>query len=108
MPTPMSWKTVCLAIVLALALCLGAWGQAPAEEIEGPIRPSPNPMNVTTDIPILRPVGLIMIPVTSIIYVIGYPFAKASGSEDDAYRSLVGNTIDFTFERPLGRGAPFE
>jgi hypothetical protein len=65
-------------------------------------------MNVATDVLILRPVGLVMIPVTAIIYVIGYPFAKTSGSEAEAYQSLLGNTIDYTFKRPLGGGAPFE
>jgi hypothetical protein len=104
-----SWKIVGLATLLALVLCPGsAWAQAPAEDIEGPVEAGPNPMNVATDILIMRPVGLVMIPVTALIYVIGYPFAAASDSEQEAYESLVGKTIDFTFERPLGRGAPFE
>ncbi len=124
-----SCKTVCLVIIMVLTLCPGGWAQAPDEkrdapQAEGeepiekndapeeaydrPIKPGPNPMNVATDILILRPVGLVMIPVTAIIYVIGYPFAKASGAEKEAYQSLVGDTIDYTFERPLGEGAPFE
>ncbi len=108
-PNPISWKPICLALILALALCPGAWGESPSEAIDDdPIKQDPNPMNVATDILLLRPVGLVMIPVTAIVYVIGYPFAKASGTEDEAYQSLVGNTIEYTFERPLGEGAPFE
>ena len=103
-----AWKTVCLVVVLTLVLGQGVWAQAPEEDIKGPFKAGPNPMNVATDILILRPVGLVMIPVTAIVYVIGYPFAKASGSEEEAYQSLVGNTIEYTFERPLGGGAPFE
>ena len=108
-PKAKAWKPICLALTLALALCPGAWGEAPTEEIEdGPIKQDPNPMNVATDVLLLRPLGLIMIPVTAIVYVIGYPFAKASGSEDEAYQATIGNTIAYTFDRPLGEGAPFE
>ena len=126
MKTAMPWKMICLTIVLALVLNPGVcWSQPPAakqdvpvekdeatpeepEENEASIKPGPNPMNVATDILILRPVGLVMIPVTAIIYVIGYPFAAASGTQEETYQSLVGNTIEYTFERPLGEGAPFE
>ena len=103
-----SWKTAFLIISLVLALCPCAWSQGLEEAHDEPIRPTPNPMNVTTDVLILRPIGLVMIPVTSIIYVISYPFTKASGSEAEAYQSLVGDTIAYTFERPLGEGVPFE
>ena len=122
MNTAKSWITVFLLIVLCLVNCPGTWAQAPdtkkdaptaqgetlEEEREQPIKPGPNPMNVTTDALILRPVGLVMIPVTAIIYVISYPFAKASGTEKETYQALVGDTIDYTFKRPLGEGAPFE
>ncbi len=129
MPIAISCKSLCLLVILLLVLPTGAWSQAadgkpgaPAaaqektaaagdiskEAAERPIRPGPNPMNVATDALILRPVGLVMIPVTAIIYAIGYPFAKAAGSEEEAYKALVGDTIDYTFKRPLGEGAPFE
>ncbi len=129
MKTATSYKTICLVLSLVLALCPAAWSQAPDvkqtgpaekqtetaaesetpdEEFDRPIRPTPNPMNVATDILVLRPVGLVMIPVTAIIYVIGYPFIKASGTEEETYQALVGDTIEYTFERPLGEGAPFE
>jgi hypothetical protein len=65
-------------------------------------------MNVTADVLILRPVGIIMIPVTGLIYVLGLPFALAAGNEREVYQSLLGDTIAYTFHRPLGRGKPFE
>ena len=49
-----------------------------------------------------------MIPVMGLIYGLGYPFAKAAGNEKEVYQSVLGDTIDFTFRRPLGRGEPFE
>jgi hypothetical protein len=103
-----SWKATLLVIFLVLVLCPGVWSQVLEDERDGPVRQSPNPMNVTTDVLLLRPVGLVMIPVTAIIYVISYPFAKASGSQEETYQSLVGDTIAYTFKRPLGEGAPFE
>ena len=108
MITVTSWKTTCLVVVLALALCPAGGAQVIEEAHEAPIKPNPNPMNVATDALILRPIGLVMIPVTTVLFVISYPFAKASGSEDQTYRALVGDTIEYTFKRPLGEGAPFE
>jgi hypothetical protein len=108
MVAPKSWRIIGLVVLLTLALCPVTWAQAPEAEVKGPFKAGPNPMNVVTDILILRPVGLVMIPVTAIIYVIGYPFAKTSGSDAEAYQSLVGNTIEYTFKRPLGGGEPFE
>jgi hypothetical protein len=99
-------------IILVLVLLMSAGpvlgDQAPREPQIGPVKPSPNPMNVATDILILRPVGLVMIPVSAVIYGLGWPFAKASGSEKEAFDALVGQTVEFTFRRPLGQGAPFE
>lgn len=103
-----SWQAALLAVVLVLVLCPGVWSQVLEDERDEPVRQSPNPMNVTTDALLLRPIGLVMIPVTAIIYVISYPFAKASGSQEETYQSLVGDTIAYTFKRPLGEGAPFE
>lgn len=96
---------------VVLLVLIGAWGSGPAfaeEPYVGPHMPPPNPMNVAADVLILRPVGLIMIPVTGLIYGLGYPFAKAAGNEQEVYQSLLGDTIAYTFHRPLGRGEPFE
>jgi len=99
-------------IILILVLLMSAGpvlsDETPRDTNVAPVKPSPNPMNVATDILILRPVGLVMIPVTAVIYGLGWPFAKASGSEKEAFDALVGQTVEFTFRRPLGQGAPFE
>ncbi len=97
-----------MVLVMVLIGALGH-GQVLAEEpFIAPHTPPPNPMNVAADVLILRPVGLIMIPVTGLVYGLGYPFAKAAGNEREVYQSLLGDTIDYTFHRPLGRGEPFE
>ena len=97
--------------IILFVLLVGALapGRALAEDpFLAPRTPPPNPMNVAADVLILRPVGLIMIPVTGLVYGIGYPFAKAAGNEQEVYQSLLGDTIAYTFQRPLGRGEPFE
>lgn len=99
-------RPIALLVLLTVALLVG---NAYAEEMPAdPQTPPPNPMNVAADALILRPLGLIMIPVTGLVYILGYPFAKAAGNEQEAYQSLLGNTIDDTFHRPLGRGEPFD
>ena len=100
------WAWLVLLVILTAGIGAGdAWGEEP---YVAPRTPAPNAMNVAADILVLRPVGLVMIPVTGLIYAIGYPFARAAGNEQEVYQSLLGDTIDTTFHRPLGRGEPFE
>ena len=105
------WHTRICAGLLLITMVIGPTGVGNVlgdDTIIEPRQPPPSPMNVTADALILRPVGLIMIPVMGLVYAISYPFARASGSEEETYQSLLGDTIDFTFYRPLGRGEPFE
>jgi len=100
----------CTGIILIAILGSGlgaglAFGDMPYND---PQTPPPNPMNVTADALILRPVGLIMIPVMGLVYCISFPFAKMAGNEQETYQSVLGDTIDFTFRRPMGRGEPFD
>jgi hypothetical protein len=109
----MRTKLTCV-LVVALALTASTvWPPAASKALAAQIQRgdslhSPNPMNVTTDILVLRPVGLVMIPVLGLVYLIGLPFAATSDSVAETHQALIGDTIDFTFKRPLGRGAPFE
>ena len=108
----MSRTVIRIGSALMLVIFLGvttAPGLAFSEDTyHDPQKPPPNPMNATMDTLILRPVGLIMIPVMGLVYCISYPFAKAAGNEQETYQSLLGDTIDYTFRRPIGRGEPFD
>ena len=100
------WSVTLFVMLLITAMGTGtALGEEPFIE---PQTPPPNPMNVTADALILRPVGLVMIPVMGLVYAISYPFAKAAGNEQETYQSVLGDTIDYTIHRPMGRGEPFE
>ena len=97
-----------IILVAIIGVTIGAGNVFGDEQFIEPRTPPPNPMNVTADALILRPVGLVMVPVMGLVYGISYPFAKAAGNEQETYQSLLGDTIDYTFHRPMGRGAPFE
>jgi len=97
-----------IILLAIIGVTMGAGNVFGDEQFIEPRTPPPNPMNVTADALILRPVGLVMVPVMGLVYAISYPFAKAAGNEQETYQSLLGDTIDYTFHRPMGRGAPFE
>ena len=100
------WAGIILITILGSAM--GAGLAFSEESYKDAQTPPPNPMNVTADALILRPVGLIMIPVMGLVYCISYPFAKMAGNEQETYQSVLGDTIDYTFHRPMGRGEPFD
>ena len=100
------WAGIILITIIGSTMGVGlAFSEEPYKD---PQTPPPNPMHVTADALILRPVGLIMIPVMGLVYCISYPFAKMAGNEQETYQSVLGDTIDFTFRRPMGRGEPFD
>ncbi len=101
------WAAIILVSIL-VSVIVGAGTTWSDDQFKEPRTPPPNPMNVTADALILRPVGLVMIPVMGLVYGLSYPFAKAAGNEQETYQSLLGDTIDYTFHRPMGRGEPFD
>jgi hypothetical protein len=108
MPTTAARLWRHLVALTLLSVVIGAGNALGADQSIEPRLPPPNPMNVAADALILRPVGLVMIPVAGLVYALGYPFARAAGNQQEVYQSLLGDTIDFTFHRPLGRGEPFD
>ena len=97
-------------IILVAIICviMGAGNVFGDEQFIEPRTPPPNPMNVTADALILRPVGLVMVPVMGLVYAISYPFAKTPGNEQETFFNDTATTEIYTFHRPMGRGAPFE
>ena len=51
---------------------------------------------------IVRPVSLVCLGVTSLVFLIGWPFAAAGGNEDEAKQALLKDPVQYTFKRPLG------
>ena len=51
---------------------------------------------------IVRPVSLVCLGVTSLVFLVGWPFAAAGGNQADAKQKLLKDPVDYTFKRPLG------
>ena len=51
---------------------------------------------------IVRPVSLVCLGVSSLVFLIGWPFAAAGGNQAQAKQLLLKDPVDYTFKRPLG------
>ena len=51
---------------------------------------------------IVRPVSLVCLGVTSLVFLVGWPFAAAGGNQAEAKQKLLKDPVDYTFKRPLG------
>ena len=51
---------------------------------------------------IVRPVSLVCLGVTSLVFLIGWPFAAAGGNQAEAKQKLLKDPVEYTFKRPLG------
>jgi len=51
---------------------------------------------------IVRPVSLVCLGVSSLVFLIGWPFAAAGGNQDEAKQKLLKDPVRYTFKRPLG------
>ena len=91
--TPLIIFTI-LAMVLA-PLCPSALA---AETQLG----QPTPGNTFIDALIYRPVGLVAIPVGTVLFIITIPFSALGGNVDQAFGNLVVAPAKYTFCRPLG------
>ncbi len=51
---------------------------------------------------IVRPVSLVCLGVSSLVFLIGWPFAALGGNQDMAKQKMLKDPVEFTFKRPLG------
>ena len=61
-----------------------------------------DPILMTTDIALARPVGAVATVAGLAIFVVSAPFSALGGNSQDAWDSLVASPADYTFKRPLG------
>lgn len=66
-----------------------------------------NPFTVTMDVVIVRPISLVMIPVTSVLCVLALPYTLAQGNTGEVFDMMVVDTCRYTFTRPIGHDTPF-
>lgn len=63
----------------------------------------PSPVAMTVDLLICRPLGLVAMLCSTVIFVVSSPFSALGGNIDEAWDSLVVVPVDYTFIRPLGQ-----
>ena len=100
-------KSVVLAVVLLLSLSL-ALGPAAALAMEvedGGIyifQTEPSGEAMIGDALIVRPVSIVCLGVSSLVFLVGWPFAAAGGNAAEAKQKLLKDPVQYTFKRPLG------
>ena len=65
-------------------------------------RTEPSGEAMIGDALIVRPVSLVCLGVSSLVFLIGWPFAAAGGNQDQAKQTLLKDPVQYTFKRPLG------
>ncbi|MBC8412683.1 MAG: hypothetical protein ISR96_06270 [Nitrospira sp.] len=58
--------------------------------------------NIMADTLILRPMGFLATVVGTSLFLVSYPIAKITDSEDTSYKVLIKEPVDYTFKRPIG------
>jgi hypothetical protein len=99
-------KFITYTVVMLLSLSISlAPVSALAMEERGDVfvfRSEPSGEAMIGDALIVRPVSLVCLGVSSLVFLIGWPFAAAGGNEDQAKQALLKDPVQYTFKRPLG------
>lgn len=65
-------------------------------------RSEPTAKAMIGDALVVRPLSLAFLAVTSVVFLVGWPFAAAGGNSEEAKQALLKDPVQFTFQRPLG------
>jgi len=65
-------------------------------------RSEPTGKAMLGDALVVRPLSLACLAVTSVVFLIGWPFAAAGGNSEEAKQALLKDPVQYTFKRPLG------
>lgn len=84
-------------VIIVLAGFLGAAPVA-AEEWD-----RPTGTEITFDLAIARPIGVVSLAAGASIFIVSFPFAVVAGGVRDTANALVGEPYRFTFVRDLGQ-----
>lgn len=65
-------------------------------------RREPNGFEMAGDAIIVRPFAIVGLAVSSVVWVLGWPFAKLGGNTEAAKEQLIIAPYHYAFRRPLG------
>jgi len=95
--TPKSRLPVVFLLIAAFVFTPFAAAGAPEDQLH-----ESSPFNSFIDAILLRPAGLLLIPIGFCAFVISLPFSATGGNVSGAFDDLVKAPARYTFERPLG------
>ena len=65
-------------------------------------RTEPSAAAMMGDVLVVRPIALVGLGVTSLSFLISWPFSALGGNSDVAKQKLLKDPVNYTFKRPLG------
>jgi hypothetical protein len=71
--------------------------------VKDPYAEQNDPMAMTMDLIIARPMGLVATLAGTLVFVISVPFSALGGNTGESWDSLVASPAEYTFKRPLGQ-----
>lgn len=95
-------KKSLMACVLTIALILSPLCALAEKADQESYKESNDPMAMTLDLVIARPVGLVAMLAGTVLFVVSVPFSALGGNTEEAWDSLVVSPAEYTFQRPLG------
>lgn len=95
--------TYTVVMLLGLSIALGPVSALAMQDTDVFVyRSEPSGEAMIGDALIVRPVSLVCLGVSSLVFLIGWPFAAAGGNQDQAKQALLKDPVQYTFKRPLG------
>ncbi len=95
-------KKTLIACVLTIALIISPLYALAEKAVKEPYKEPIDPMAMTLDLVIARPVGLVVMLAGTVLFVVSVPFSALGGNTEEAWDSLVVSPAEYTFQRPLG------
>ena len=97
------YKKAIASFFLILSVSLSPFTSDSATKDSISRQEQPDPVVMTVDLVLCRPLGLVAMLGGTVIFVVSSPFSALGGNIDEAWDSLVVVPADYTFSRGLGQ-----
>ena len=98
-------RIITYTVVICISLSIALTPVSVLAEQGGDVhvfRDEPSAAAMMGDVLVVRPISLVGLGVTSLTFLISWPFSAAGGNSDQAKQKLLKDPVQFTFKRPLG------
>lgn len=97
------YKKAIASFFLILSISFSPLSSVNATKDSISLQEQPDPVTMTVDLLICRPLGFVTMLGGTVIFVVSSPFSALGGNIDEAWDSLVVVPADYTFSRGLGQ-----